>query len=112
MRRAELARLKIRDIDSQRMVIHIQGGKGREDRDVMLSPKLLEALREYWRGLKHKPSQWLFPGGCSHTANRPITPKTVWYACPNESESRVFGNLGKNTLATVTSVFGHIVAFG
>src|SRR5260370_45535 len=40
MRRAELARLKIRDIDSQRMVIHIQGGKGREDRDVMLSPKL------------------------------------------------------------------------
>ena len=37
-------------------------GKGREDRDVMLSPKLLEALREYWRGLERKPSQWLFPG--------------------------------------------------
>ena len=58
MRRAELARLKIRDIDSHRMVIHIQGGKGREDRDVMLSPKLLEALREYWRELQRKPSQW------------------------------------------------------
>ena len=81
VRRAELARLKISDIDSQRMVIHIQGGKGRQDRDVMLSPKLLEALREYWRGLKRKPSQWLFPGGCSHTANRPITPKAVYHAC-------------------------------
>jgi site-specific recombinase XerD len=81
VRRAELARLKIRDVDSQRMVIHIQGGKGRKDRDVMLSPKLLEALRQYWRGLKRKPTQWLFPGGCSHTANRPITPKAVYYAC-------------------------------
>jgi integrase/recombinase XerD len=81
VRRAELARLKIRDIDSQRMVIHIQGGKGRKDRDVMLSPKLLEALREYWRDLKRKPTQWLFPGGRSHTADRPITPKAVYYAC-------------------------------
>ena len=62
MRRAELARLKIRDIDSQRMVIHIQGGKGREDRDVMLSPKLLEALREYWRGLKTKALPVVVPG--------------------------------------------------
>jgi integrase/recombinase XerD len=44
-RRAEVAHLKISDIDSQRMVIHIRGGKGRKDRDVMLSAKLLEALR-------------------------------------------------------------------
>jgi integrase/recombinase XerD len=50
-RRAEVAHLKISDIDSQRMVIHIRGGKGRKDRDVMLSPKLLDALRVYWRGL-------------------------------------------------------------
>ena len=49
---AEVAHLKISDIDSQRMVIHIRGGKGRKDRDVMLSPKLLDALRVYWRGLK------------------------------------------------------------
>ena len=81
VRRAELARLKIRDIDSRRMVIHVQGGKGRKDRDIMLSPKLLEALREYWRGLKRKPTQWLFPGGRSHTADRPITPKVVYHAC-------------------------------
>ena len=86
VRRAELARLKISDIDSQRMVIHIQGGKGRQDRDVMLSPKLLDALREYWRGLKRKPSQWLFPGGLSHTADRPITPKAVYHACRNAAQ--------------------------
>src|SRR6266568_3969933 len=81
VRRAELARLKISDIDSRRMVIHIQGGKGRQDRDVMLSPKLLEALRDYWRSLKRKPTEWLFPGGSRHTSNRPITPRAVWYAC-------------------------------
>src|SRR5713101_6570347 len=86
VRNAELTHLKVADIDSQRMVIHIQGGKGRQDRDVMLSPKLLEALREYWRGLKRKPSQWLFPGGRSHTAHRPITPKAVWYACRHAAQ--------------------------
>jgi integrase/recombinase XerD len=73
VRRAELTRLQIPDIDSRRMVIHIRGGKGRQDRDVMLSPKLLEALREYWRGLKRKPKEWLCPGGRWHTANHPIT---------------------------------------
>ena len=51
-RRAEVAHLKISDIDSQRMVIHIRRGKGRKDRDVMLSPKLLDALRVYWRGCR------------------------------------------------------------
>ena len=81
VRRAELTRLKITDIDSRRMIIHIQGGKGRKDRDVMLSPKLLEALREYWRGLRRKPTHWLFPGGRWHTANHPITSKVVWNAC-------------------------------
>jgi hypothetical protein len=69
-RRAELARLKVSDIDSQRMVVHIQGGKGRQDRDVMLSPVLLEALREYGRGLK--PKTWLFPGSRAHTALPPV----------------------------------------
>jgi integrase/recombinase XerD len=86
VRRAELARLKITDIDSRRMIIHIQGGKGRKDRDVMLSPKLLEALREYWRGLRHKPTNWLFPGGRSHTGDRHISPKTIWNACRNAAQ--------------------------
>ncbi len=48
-RRAEVATLKVSDIDSQRMLVHIHGGKGRKDRDVMLSPRLLDALRAYWR---------------------------------------------------------------
>jgi site-specific recombinase XerD len=78
-RRAELARLRISDIDSQRMVVHIRGGKGRKDRDVMLSPKLLVALREYWRW--RKPKVWLFPGGRSHTGNQPISVRTTWNAC-------------------------------
>lgn len=81
VRRAELAHLKISDIDSQRMVIHVQGGKGRKDRDVMLSPKLLEGLREHWRGLRRKPQVWLFPGNRWHTADHPITTKVVWSAC-------------------------------
>ena len=80
-RRAEVARLKISDIDSQRMVVHIRGGKGRKDRDVMLSPKLLEALRVYWRGLRRKPTDWLFPGNRWHTASYPVTTKVVWTAC-------------------------------
>jgi len=80
-RRAEVARLKVTDIDSRRMVVHIRGGKGRKDRDVMLSPALLEALRTYWRGLRHKPSEWLFPGNRWHTSNRPVTTKVLWTAC-------------------------------
>ena len=80
-RRAEVAHLKVRDIDSQRMVVHIRGGKGRKDRDVMLSPALLEALRTYWRGLRRKPSEWLFPGNRWHTSSRPVTTKVLWLAC-------------------------------
>jgi len=86
VRRAELTHLKVSDIDSQRMVIHVQGGKGRKDRDVMLSPKLLQALREHWRGLKRKPSAWLFPGNRHHSGDQPITTKVVWYACKEAAQ--------------------------
>ena len=81
LRRAELACLKITDIDSARNVIHVQGGKGRKDRDVMLSQNLLEALREHWRNLWRKPAVWLFPGNRWHTADHPITTKVIWLAC-------------------------------
>lgn len=82
LRRAELTRLQLSDIDTGRMVIHVVGGKGRKDRDVMLSPKLLDALREYWRGLRHKPQTWLFPGGRWHgRAEQPMSDKVVWHAC-------------------------------
>jgi site-specific recombinase XerD len=81
VRRAELTHLKVTDVDSQRMVVHIKGGKGRRDRDVMLSPKLLEELREHWRRLRRKPRLWLFPGNPDHCGDQPIDTKTVWHAC-------------------------------
>ena len=82
LRRAEVARLQIKDIDTQRMVIHVLGGKGRKDRDVMLSPTLLDALRGYWRSLKPRPRTWLFPGGRWHNdIHQPMSEKVVWYAC-------------------------------
>jgi integrase/recombinase XerD len=80
-RRTELTHLKVTDIDRQRMVIRIQGGKGRKDRDVMLSPKLLEELHAHWRRLHRKPRAWLFPGNRHHSGDRPIDTKTVWNAC-------------------------------
>src|SRR5712692_7480136 len=58
VRNAELTHLKVTDIDSQRMVIHVQGGKGRQDRDVMLSPVLLDELRAHWRRLRKKSGTW------------------------------------------------------
>ncbi len=67
---AEVARLQVGDIDSQRMVVHIRGSKGREDRDVMLSPVLLEALRQHWSQLKPKEA---FP--CRPSAYRHPTPQ-------------------------------------
>src|SRR6266481_8716584 len=83
-RRAEVAHLKISDIDSQRMVIHIRGGKGRKERDVMLSPKLLTALRTHWRFYHRKSSAWLFPS--NYRKDRPIDTKTVWYACQKAAQ--------------------------
>jgi integrase/recombinase XerD len=80
-RNAELTHLKVSDIDSKRMVIHIQGGKGRRDRDVMLSSKLLEELRAHWHRLRRKPSVWLFPSNHHKSGNQPIDTKTTWYAC-------------------------------
>lgn len=80
MRRAELCRLKVEDIDSTRMLIHIRQGKGGKDRDVPLSPKTLETLREYWRWMK--PKTYLFPGTVNGLrADKPITPKVLWEAC-------------------------------
>ena len=81
VRRAELTHLKVTDSDSQRMVVHVQGGKGRKDRDIMLSPKLLAALREHGCGWQPKPKVWLFPGNRWHTADYPITTQVVWLAC-------------------------------
>jgi integrase/recombinase XerD len=79
VRRTELIRLKTEDIDSQRMIVHIRQGKGNRDRDVPLTPKLLETLREYWRWMK--PKTYLFPGMVDNwRADKPLTPKCVWIA--------------------------------
>ena len=79
LRRAELCHLKVTDIDSERMVIHVHQGKGSRDRDVLLTPKLLETLREYWRWMK--PKTYLFPGMVNNwRADVPITEKIVWAA--------------------------------
>ena len=80
VRRAELVQLKLADIDSRRMVIHVRQGKGRKDRDVPLSPKLLETLREYWRWAR--PKSYLFPGQPGKRGTDvPLTAKAVWHAC-------------------------------
>jgi integrase/recombinase XerD len=83
---AELTHLKVSDVDDQRMVIHIQGGKGRKDRDVMLSPMLLEELQAHWNRLRGKPSVWLFHGNHCHNSDLPIDTKTVWHACHNAAK--------------------------
>jgi integrase/recombinase XerD len=60
LRISEAVCLTVPDIDSARMVIRVDQGKGQKDRYVMLSPRLLEILRDWWR--VEKPKQWLFPG--------------------------------------------------
>ena len=60
LRASEAISLKINDIDSKRMVIRVEQGKGRKDRYVMLSPHLLELLRAWWKAAR--PQGWLFPG--------------------------------------------------
>jgi site-specific recombinase XerD len=80
MRRSELAHLKVSDIDSQRMIIRVVAGKGGKDRDLPLSPALLETLREYWRW--RKPKLYMFPTRTrGRTLDQPISDKTVWIAC-------------------------------
>jgi len=79
LRRTEAARLKVSDIDSQRMMIRVTHGKGGVDRDVPLSPTLLDTLREYWRWMR--PKTYLFPGTENGwRADKPITSKMIWAA--------------------------------
>ncbi len=82
LRRTEASQLKIADIDSKRMVIHVHKGKNSRDRELPLTPKLLEALREYWRACAIKPKTYLFPGRTNADGEElPISDKTVWHAC-------------------------------
>ena len=76
LRVSEVTHLKVTDIDSQRMMLRVDQGKGRKDRYVMLSPRLLEVLRDYWKILR--PTLWLFPGDL---IGHPITRCAVEMAC-------------------------------
>jgi site-specific recombinase XerD len=76
LRAAEVISLKIGDIDSKRMVIHVEQGKGRKDRYVMLSPHLLDLLRAWWRAAR--PQGWLFPG---RDPAQPMTTRQLNRAC-------------------------------
>jgi site-specific recombinase XerD len=86
LRISEAVRLKTSSLDNQRMVIRVAQGKGHKDRYVMLSPKLLGTLRDYWRIVR--PKEWLFPG----YFGRPITTHAVEHAC---RKARLRGGISK-----------------
>jgi site-specific recombinase XerD len=98
IRRTEASLLKVSDIDSERMVIHIRQGKGSRDRDVPMTPKLLEALREYWRW--KRPKVYLFPSTAGHRGvEQPISDHTIWYACSEAAKrAGVKKTIGAHTL--------------
>jgi site-specific recombinase XerD len=77
LRTSEVIMLHVEDIDSKRMVIRVQQGKGKKDRYVMLSERLLTILRAYWKEVR--PRGWLFP--CDSDKDRPIYLKAVYNAC-------------------------------
>jgi len=72
LRVSEVVRLKVSDIDSNRMMIRVGNGKGEKDRYTILSQRLLQDLRSYWQ--IHRPSLWLFPG---QKPDSPIGPRTA-----------------------------------
>jgi site-specific recombinase XerD len=76
LRVSEVTHLKVQDVDSQRMMLRVDQGKGRRDRYVMLSPRLLEVLRSYWK--VGRPKTWLFPGDIP---GLPISTGAVELAC-------------------------------
>ncbi|MFI4951063.1 MAG: tyrosine-type recombinase/integrase [Caulobacterales bacterium] len=84
LRVSEIVHLKVGDIDSARMLIRVEQGKGRKDRYVMLSPDLLELLRTWWRTAK--PRGWLFPG---RDPGQPITARQLDRACKAAAASAV-----------------------
>ena len=103
IRRSELVRLRVEDIDSKRMIVHIRQGKGGKDRDVPMCPKLLETLREYWRW--KKPKTWLFPAGIEKRGNQHLTDKAVWYVCAEAArhaglKKRVAPHMLRHSFAT------------
>ncbi len=86
LRVSEVVGLQVADIDSRRMIIRVRQGKGHKDREVMLSPRLLAVLREYWKA--DRPKHWLFPGQVS---DRPLTERAVCRACVQAAQDAGLG---------------------
>lgn len=106
LRASEVAGLLVEDIDSSRGVIHVRHGKGAKDRDVMLSPQLLNILRSYWR--RARPTRYLFPG---RDETRPISPTVLHAAC--RSASKASGLSKRVTLHTLRHSFAtHLLENG
>jgi integrase/recombinase XerD len=82
LRAAEVVSLKVSDIDSKRMIIRVEQGKGHKDRNVMLSPHLLNLLRAWWRVAR--PQGWLFPG---RDPVQPMTTRQLNRACHAAAEA-------------------------
>jgi integrase/recombinase XerD len=97
MRVSEVVRLKVADIDSARMVIRVECGKGGKDRYVMLSPQLLTVLRTYWR--LARPDPWMFPG---RSADKPIEQNVLHAACRSAAglDKRVTVHVLRHSFAT------------
>ena len=74
LRVSEVVRLRVGNLDSQRMLIRVEGGKGRKDRDTILSPGLLAELRAYWQ--QYRPPLWLFP--TQRNPERPLDRGTAY----------------------------------
>jgi integrase len=87
LRVSEVVRLKLVDVDSSRMLLRVDQGKGGRDRYIMLSPQLLVVLRAYWR--EARPGHWLFPG---QDETRPLDPSVLQWAC---RKARAAAKLGK-----------------
>lgn len=81
LRVSEVVALKVEDIDSQRMLLRVQHGKGGRDRYAMLSPRLLQVLRTWYRAAR--PMEWLFPGW---RVNTHLTPSSLQQACRDAAE--------------------------
>ena len=82
LRVAEVAHLKVSDIDTARNVLWVRRGKGSKDRQTLLPAKLLELLRSYWR--TKRPLDWLFPGA---DPSRPLSSKAIFLACRKAAQT-------------------------
>ena len=106
LRVSEAVRLKISDIESGRMMLRIEQGKGGKDRYAMLSPQLLTILRDYWR--LQRPRHWLFPG---RDEERPIDPQVLHAAC--RSACKAAGLAKRVTVHTLRHSFAtHLLEAG